>query len=121
MHNCCYSQNINFNKNFTFQVRKIKLHTIIGEGLTGELLSTFVKTDTTCSRLKELSAGTSAGQQSNGGAGQQSKEIVGSYTDAGTSTVASSLADKDSHNNKQLWSKRAAKAPVGLQGCARNH
>ena len=40
MHNCCYSQNINFNKNFTFQVRKIKLHTIIGEGLTGELLST---------------------------------------------------------------------------------
>ena len=38
--------------------------------------------------------------------------IVGSYTDAGTSTVASSLADKDSHNNnnKQLWSKRAAEA-----------
>ena len=110
MHNCCYSQNINFNKNFTFQVRKIKLHTIIGQGLTGELLSTFVKTDTICSRLKELSAGTSAGQQSNGGAGQQSKEIVGSYTDTGTSTVASSLADKDSHNNKQLWSKRAAEA-----------
>ena len=50
-----------------------------------------VKTGTICSRLKELSAGTSAGQQSNGGAGQQSKEIVGSYTDASTSTVASSL------------------------------
>ena len=58
-----------------------------------------VKTDTICSRLKELSAG-----QSNGGAGQQSKEIVGSYIEfeASTSTVASSLADKDSHNNKQL-------------------
>uniref|UniRef100_A0A7N2LTD8 Uncharacterized protein n=1 Tax=Quercus lobata TaxID=97700 RepID=A0A7N2LTD8_QUELO len=49
-------------------------------------------------------------QQSNGGAGQQSKEIVGSYTDASTSTVASSLADKDSHNNKQSWSKRVAEA-----------
>ena len=46
------SQNINFNKNFIFQVRKIKLHTIIGEGLTGELLSTFVKTDTICSGLR---------------------------------------------------------------------
>ena len=44
--------------------------------------------------LKELSAGTSAGQQSNGEAGQQIKEMVGSYTDASTSTVASSLADK---------------------------
>ena len=36
--------------------------------------------------------------------------IVGSYTDAGTSTVASSLADKDSHNNKQLWTKCAIEA-----------
>ena len=36
--------------------------------------------------------------------------LVGSYTDASTSTVASSLADKDSHNNKQLWSKLAAEA-----------
>ena len=61
-----------------------------------------VKTDTICSRLKELSAG-----QSNGGAGQQSKEIVGSYTEASTSTVTSSLADKD-------------RAPMGLQGCTRN-
>ena len=64
-----------------------------------------VKTDTICSRLKELSAG-----QSNGGAGQQSKEIVGSYTEASTSIVASSLVDKDSHNNKQLWSKCVAEA-----------
>nr|POE60890.1 hypothetical protein CFP56_31315 [Quercus suber] len=61
-------------------------------------------------KLKELSTGTSAGQQSNGGAGQQSKEIVSSYTDASTSIVASSLADKNSHNNKQLWSKCAAEA-----------
>ena len=36
--------------------------------------------------------------------------LVGSYTDVSTSTVASSLADKDNHNNKQLWSKRAAEA-----------
>ena len=64
-----------------------------------------LKTDAICTRLKELSAG-----QSNGGAGQQSKEIVGSYIEASTSTVASSLADKDSHNNKQLWSKRVAEA-----------
>ena len=69
-----------------------------------------IKTDTICSRLKELSAGTSEGQQSNGGAGQQSKEMVGSYTDASTSTVASSLADKVSHNNKQLCSKRVAES-----------
>nr|XP_023884414.1 uncharacterized protein LOC111996655 [Quercus suber] len=69
-----------------------------------------VKTDTICSRLKELSVGTSAGQQSNDGAGQQSKEIVNSYTDASTSIVASSLADKNSHNNKQMLSKRAAEA-----------
>nr|POE70602.1 hypothetical protein CFP56_23039 [Quercus suber] len=60
--------------------------------------------------LKELSVGTSAGQQSNDGAGQQSKEIVNSYTDASTSIVASSLADKNSHNNKQMLSKRAAEA-----------
>ena len=66
----------------------------------------YVKTDTICSTLKELSAGTSSGQQSNGGAGQQSKVMVGgSYTDASTSTVASSLAQ-----HKQLWSKRAAEA-----------
>nr|POE83567.1 hypothetical protein CFP56_60154 [Quercus suber] len=61
-------------------------------------------------RLEELSAGTSAGQQSNGGASQQSKETAGNYTDASASTIALSLADKDSHNNKQLWSKRAAEA-----------
>ena len=36
--------------------------------------------------------------------------MVGSYTDANTSTVASSLADKVSHNNKQLCSNRAAEA-----------
>ena len=57
-------------------------------------LVVYVNTDTICSRLKELSAGTSAGQQSNGGAGQQSKVMVGSYTDASTSTVASSLAQQ---------------------------
>nr|POE56109.1 hypothetical protein CFP56_76440 [Quercus suber] len=51
-----------------------------------------------------------AGQQSNGGASQQSKETAGNYTDSSASTIASSLADKDSHNNKQLWSKRAAEA-----------
>nr|POE44733.1 hypothetical protein CFP56_76515 [Quercus suber]POE59715.1 hypothetical protein CFP56_31218 [Quercus suber] len=61
-------------------------------------------------KLEELSAGTSAGQQSNGGASQQSKETAGNYTDASASTIALSLADKDSHNNKQLWSKRAAEA-----------
>nr|POE98830.1 hypothetical protein CFP56_56114 [Quercus suber] len=36
--------------------------------------------------------------------------MVVSYTDASTSTVASSLADKVSHNNKQLCSNRAAEA-----------
>ena len=36
--------------------------------------------------------------------------MVGSYTDASTSTGASSLADKVSHNNMQLCSNRAAKA-----------
>ncbi|KAK7847847.1 cytochrome p450 704c1, partial [Quercus suber] len=74
------------------------------------LLRGGVKIDTICSRLEELSAGTSAGQQSNGGASQQSKETAGNYTDASASTIALSLADKDSHNNKQLWSKRAAEA-----------
>ena len=69
-----------------------------------------VKTDAICSRLKELSIGTSAGQQSNGGACQQSKEMVGSYIDANTSTVASSLADKVSHNNKQLCRKCVVEA-----------
>ena len=69
-----------------------------------------VKTDAICSRLKELSIGTSAGQQSNGGVGQQSKEMVGSYSDPSTCTVTSSLADKVSHNNKQLCSKYAAEA-----------
>lgn len=38
--------------------------------------------------------------------------MVGSYTDASTSIVASSLADKVSHNNssKQLCSNHAAEA-----------
>ena len=77
-----------------------------------------IKTDTICSRLKELSAGTSEGQQSNGGAGQQSKEMVGSYTDACTSTVASSLADQVSHNNKQLnvQQKHQIQSTSGLAG-----
>ena len=36
--------------------------------------------------------------------------MVGSYTDASTSKVASLLADKVSHNNKQLCSKRVVEA-----------
>ena len=43
-------------------------------------------------------------------ANKLSKEMVGSYTDASTSIIALSLADKVSHNNKQLCSKRVAES-----------
>ena len=96
---------ISLDKSINFECDLLEVIEKISKKKKRSLSIHSVKTDTICSRLKELSAG-----QSNGGAGQQSKEIVGSYTEASTSIVASSLADKDNHNNKQLWSKRAAEA-----------
>ena len=73
------------------------------------LLRGGVKIDEVCSRLKDLSVETSAGQQSNSGVSQQSKEMVCSITDANTSIAASSLVDKVSHSNssKQLCSNHS--------------